>query len=407
MPRLLKTFVLTLSLLLSGAGDILAQSTSSPYSIFGIGFLESKSTGPSKGMGGTGIAFLSDMSINFMNPASYSGIDSLLTIFEVGIFGKYSSFSTAHDNQTTGNANLKYVLMGFRVNPWLAASFGFSPVSSIGYNINAPAPVEGTAQEYIETYSGTGGVNQLFIGTSFKMLKGLSLGVNSAYLFGNITRMESSATYDYSYKDVTYVSNFDFDFGLNYELRIKKWKYNLGIIYSRAKDLRTKNTTTITTATGTETLKEYTYDYSIPQNIGAGIAVSKGFFRAGVDFERSDWMDVEFTNVYFQTRNSNRFSFGSEFALPGNRKGTGKMIFLRFGGEYRQSYLLVDNIPIDGGTITLGTGLPLKGTLNAINIAIELGQIGTTQRGLIRENYIGVHLDMSLRDLWFRKRMYE
>jgi len=342
-----------------------------------------------------------------MNPASYSGIDSLLTIFEVGIFGKYSSFSTVHDEQSTVNANLKYVLMGFRINPWLATSFGFSPVSSIGYNINATAPVEGTPQEYLETFSGTGGVNQLYAGASIKLLKNLSIGVNSAYLFGNITRMESSATFDYSYKDVTYVSNFDFDYGLNYQINIKKWKYNIGIIYSRSKDLRTKNTTTITTPTGTETLKEYTYDYSIPQNIGAGIAVRNGFFRAGVDFERSDWKDIEFTNVYFQTRNSSRYSFGTEFPLPGSRKGTGKMIFLRFGGEYRQSYLLVDNTPIDGGTLTFGTGLPLKGTLNAINVALELGQIGTTKRGLIRENYIGVHLDMSLRDLWFRKRMYE
>ena len=407
MPRLLKTSVLILSLLASVAGIISAQSTSSPYSIFGIGILESKSIGPSKGMGGTGIAFMSDLSVNSMNPASYSGIDSLLTIFEVGIFGKYSSFSTVYDEQSTVNANLKYVLMGFRINPWLATSFGFSPVSSIGYNINATAPVEGTPQEYLETFSGTGGVNQLYAGASIKLLKNLSIGVNSAYLFGNITRMESSATFDYSYKDVTYVSNFDFDYGLNYQINIKKWKYNIGIIYSRSKDLRTKNTTTITTPTGTETLKEYTYDYSIPQNIGAGIAVRNGFFRAGVDFERSDWKDIEFTNVYFQTRNSSRYSFGTEFPLPGSRKGTGKMIFLRFGGEYRQSYLLVDNTPIDGGTLTFGTGLPLKGTLNAINVALELGQIGTTKRGLIRENYIGLHLDMSLRDLWYRKRMYE
>jgi hypothetical protein len=406
MYRLVKNSFLLLSLLVLRPDSIYAQSTSSPYSIFGIGILEGSSVGPSKGMGGTGIAFLSEMSVNSMNPASYSGLDSLLTIFEVGIFGKYSSFSTVRDNQTDANANLKYVLMGFRLNPWLATSFGFSPYSSIGYNINATAPVEGTAQQYLETFSGSGGVNQIYVGASVKILKNLSVGVNAAYLFGNITRNESSAGFDYTYKDVTYVSNFDFNYGLNYQLNIKKWKYNLGFIYSRSKDLRTKNTTTIETATGTETLKEYTYNYSIPQTIGAGFALNKGFFKAGIDFERSDWKDIEFSNVYFQTRNSNRYSFGTEFALPGDRKGTLKMIFLRFGGEYRQSYLVVNNVPIDCGTVTFGTGLPLKGTLNAINVALELGKIGTTKRGLIREDYIGVHLDMSLRALWFEKRKY-
>jgi hypothetical protein len=406
MHRLAKTSILLLSILVLRPGSINAQSTSSPYSIFGIGILEGSSVGPSKGMGGTGIAFLSEMSINSMNPASYCGLDSLLTIFEVGIFGKYSTFTTVHDYQTDANANLKYVLMGFRINHWLATSFGFSPYSSIGYNINATAPVEGTAHEYLETFSGSGGVNQIYAGASAKILKNLSIGVNAAYLFGNITRIESSDAFNYIYKDVTYVSNFDFNYGLNYQINIKKWRYNLGLIYSRSKDLRTKNTTTIETATGTETLKEYTYNYSIPQTLGAGIAISKGFFRAGIDFERSDWKDIEFSNVYFQTRNSNRYSFGTEFALPGERKGTLKMIFLRFGGEYRQSYLIVNNVPINCGAVTFGTGLPLKGTLNAINVALELGNIGTTTGGLIRENYIGLHLDMSLRALWFEKRKY-
>jgi hypothetical protein len=406
MHRLVKTSILLLSLLVLRPVSICAQSTSSPYSIFGIGVLEGSSVGPSKGMGGTGIAFLSEMSVNPMNPASYCGLDSLLTIFEVGIFGKYSSFSTVHDNQTDANANLKYVLMGFRLNPWLATSFGFSPYSSIGYNINATAPIEGTAHEYLENFSGSGGVNQIYLGASAKIIKNLSIGVNAAYLFGNITRSESSAAFEYTYKDVTYVSNFDFNYGLNYQINIKKWKYNLGLIYSRSKDLRTKNTTTIKTPTGTETLKEYTYKYSIPQTFGAGIAVTTGFFKAGFDFERSDWKNIEFSNVYFQTRNSNRYSFGAEFPMPGERKGTVKMIFLRFGGEYRQSYLVINNVPINCGTVTLGTGLPLKGTLNGINVALELGKIGTTKSGLIREDYIGVHLDMSLRALWFEKRKY-
>ena len=67
-------------------------------------------------MGGTGIAFLSGRSINSMNPASYSGIDSLMSIFELGVFGKYTIYSTRNDDQSLLNANLKYLAMGFRIN---------------------------------------------------------------------------------------------------------------------------------------------------------------------------------------------------------------------------------------------------------------------------------------------------
>ena len=59
------------------------------------------------------------------------------------------------------------------------------------------APVEGTAHQYLETFSGSGGVNQLYVGASVNILKNLSVGVNAAYLFGNITRIESSAAFDY------------------------------------------------------------------------------------------------------------------------------------------------------------------------------------------------------------------
>lgn len=401
-----KAFILILILLIFQLGSALSQTTSSPYSIFGLGYLEGNSIGPYKAMGGTSIAFLSDKSINIMNPASYNSLDSLLTIFEVGVFGKYTIFSTSRENQSLVNANLKYMVMGFRLTPWLATSFGFSPYSSVGYNISTNAPIEGTNKVYTETFSGDGGVNQVYLGASIKVLKNLSLGFNAAYLFGNITRSESSTAFSYFLDDASYISNFDFNYGLNYQVEVNKWKYNLGLIYGNSKKLKTKNITTIQTETQTETLRGRNYKYSIPQNIGAGFAVSKGFFSAGIDYEWSNWKDVEFTNTYLQTRNSNRYSFGVEFTSQGLNKGTGKMMFYRFGGEYRQSYLVIDNSPIDYRAITIGAGIPLKGVISIANVALELGQNGTTNGGLFKESYITLHLDLSLRDLWFNQRKY-
>jgi hypothetical protein len=402
-----KTYILILILLIFKLGSVCSQTTSSPYSIFGLGYLEGNSIGPFKAMGGTSIAFLSDRSINIMNPASYSGIDSLMSIFEVGVFGKYTIFSTSRENQSLVNANLKYMVMGFRITPWLATSFGFSPYSSIGYNITTNAPIEGTDMEYTETFSGDGGINQVYLGGSVKVLKNLSLGFNAAYLFGNITRSESSTDFTYYLEDATYVSNFDFNYGLNYQLKIKKWKYNLGLIYGNSKKLKTKNVTTIQTETETETLRSRKVKYSIPQNIGAGFALSKGFFTAGIDYEWSKWEDIKFTNNYLQTRNSNRYSFGVEFPSQGVNKGTGKMIFYRFGGEYCQSYLVIDDTPINYRAVTVGAGIPLNGVFSVINVSLELGQNGTTKGGLFRENFVTLHLDMSLRNLWFLKRKYD
>jgi hypothetical protein len=402
-----KIYFLILILLIFNISNSLSQTTSSPYSVFGLGYLEGNSVGPSKAMGGTSIGFLSGRSINIANPASYSGLDSLITIFEIGVFGKYTVFSTSNENQALMNANLKYTMMGFRINPWLATSFGFSPYSSIGYNISTKAPIEGSIKEYTETFSGKGGVNQVFLGTSVKLFKNLSLGVNAAYLFGNLTRTESATDYAYTLEDATYVSNFDFNYGLNYQLNIKKWKYNLGLIYGNSKNLRTNNITTLKTETETETVKNRGYKYSIPQNMGAGFAINKGYFSAGIDYEWSKWKDVKFNNNYLQTRNSNRYSLGAEFPLPGLNKGTGKMIFYRVGAEYRQSYLVIDEKPIDYRAVTLGAGIPLKGVFSVVNVALELGQNGTSKGGLFKESFVTLHLDLSLRALWFEQRKYD
>jgi hypothetical protein len=406
MVKLLRKYIAILIFLVIAQGPLSSQITTSPYSIFGLGFLEGNSSGTSRAMGGTGLAFLSERSINYSNPASYSGIDSLLSIFELGVFSKYTIYSTKLDNQSLMNANLRHLAMGFRITPWLATSFGFSPYSSVGYTINTTAPIEGSGLEFAKTFSGEGGVNKVFLGGAVSLVENLSVGINASYLFGNVTHTESSAVFDYSLEDATFISNFIFNYGLNYQLDIKKWKYNVGLTYSSPKKLNTRNTTTIQTAYQVEVLKSRMYKYSVPRSIGAGFAVNKGFFRAGFDYEWSNWEEVEFTNTHLNTRNSSRYSLGVEFPSLGLRKGSGKMVFFRFGGEYRESYMIIKGVPINYRAVTVGAGLPLKGVVSVLNFSLELGQNGTIKRDLFRENFITLNLDLSLRDMWFIKRRY-
>lgn len=137
------------------------------------------------------------------------------------------------------------------------------------------------------------------------------------------------------------------------------------------------------------------------------MAVNKGFFSAGADYEWSNWQNVGFTNINLETRNSSRYSFGVEFPSLGIRKGSGRMFLYRFGAEYRESYMIIKNIPINYRAITFGAGIPLKGVLSVINASLELGQNGTIKKDLFRENFVTLNLDLSLRDLWFRKREYD
>jgi len=40
-------------------------------------------------------------------------------------------------------------------------------------------------------------------------------------------------------------------------------------------------------------------------------------------------------------------------------------------------------------------------------VSLELGQNGSEKKGLFKENFCTLHLDLSLKELWFMKRKYD
>ncbi|NJO70048.1 MAG: hypothetical protein HC830_12890 [Bacteroidetes bacterium] len=86
-------------LVLLDLSAIAQNNTNSPYTMFGIGYIEPEGFGRNKGLGGSGIALPSEMSLNNLNPASYHTIDSLRFILETGFNTIYSKFSNHSQKQ--------------------------------------------------------------------------------------------------------------------------------------------------------------------------------------------------------------------------------------------------------------------------------------------------------------------
>jgi hypothetical protein len=57
--------------------------------------------------------------------------------------------------------------------------------------------------------------------------------------------------------------------------------------------------------------------------------------------------------------------------------------------------------------ITAGLSLPLPKTLSKVNMALEVGQYGTREGGLIQERYAKVSVGVSVFEHWFMKRKYK
>jgi hypothetical protein len=57
--------------------------------------------------------------------------------------------------------------------------------------------------------------------------------------------------------------------------------------------------------------------------------------------------------------------------------------------------------------LSVGLGFPFKRSYSAIDVHLVVGKRGTTDGGLLKENYIKVGMSMSLQDIWFIKRKFD
>ncbi len=84
-----------------------------------------------------------------------------------------------------------------------------------------------------------------------------------------------------------------------------------------------------------------------------------------------------------------------------------KRIAYRGGLKYEKSYLMIGNEQIKDFGISFGVGLPVYRSLSTINISAEIGQRGTTDFNLIKEQYAKLTLNVNLHDIWFVKRKFD
>ena len=153
MHKIVKTFIA--GLFAVAPIVTMAQSgTNSPYSQYGFGELTEQSTGFNRGMNNVGIAFREHNQVNFLNPASYSAIDSMSFIFDVGIAGQLTNFKENGRRLNANNANLEYISALFRAARHFGIGFGVMPYSNVGYSYSSTSKV-GTGESASTTYTNT------------------------------------------------------------------------------------------------------------------------------------------------------------------------------------------------------------------------------------------------------------
>ncbi len=418
--------VLVALLLLPGLNILSAQNLStSPYSRFGIGDIINRSTGRGQAMGGLSCGLRSPTTLNLLNPASLSAIDTVSFVFEMAGFDRVTQLATTDLQKTVNNMGISYLAMGFPVAKWWKASMGVLPLSNVGYSMTATEtnPVMGNVQY---NFQGSGGISQFFISSAISPIPYVSLGATFSYVFGPINHSRSlvipADSLYFSTKSVqtAVVGDINFSYGAQVNIPIKKdYFLTFGGTFQGTSNLKAESRTTlISYGTGlTDTLLyEVNPDNSVilPMGWASGFTFGKkNKFTAGFDYRTQNWSESRFLGTRDSMANSRDFIVGLEY-IPNAFSLTKYLQRVRYraGVRYSESYLQLRGSQLTDIGITFGAGFPIldrtrQGLASTFNVIVEVGKRGTVDNNLIRETFGSLTLQLSMHDYWFGKRKYD
>ncbi len=410
--------LLALSCALAAYAVAIAQnSTSSPYSMYGVGVITPKEDAAAAALGHSSIALAPNEWVNISNPAGIAKLDSLTFYFNFQFRGFYANERSGYNEHASiYSANIDGITMGFRGRKWLAMAIGYAPYSTVGYKMNETKTIVGTDQQYTNEHSGSGGLSQAFINAAFTLFNHWTIGGNFSVLWGNIEHLEKACFSEsiggediYNKRNYA-VNNIYWELGTQFDFNIGDNNFRFGAVYSPKIWLHTSYDQTIYNS-----IQELENDDStpnrfyIPRSYGAGFTYERHKFLGTVEYKVSEWGDIENTkfkeSVSF--RDTYTVSGGLQYSPGKPEDPFYKRMRYRVGGFYGLDYLDLHSVNLLQKGFSLGLTVPLGRSRNAITISYEHQKRGTLANGMIKEKFNNFKLALNIRETWFLRSKFD
>ncbi|MCR9181332.1 MAG: hypothetical protein NXH73_00245 [Flavobacteriaceae bacterium] len=394
------------------------EATSSPYSFFGVGSTNFRGTVENRSMGG--ISMYSDsIHLNLQNPSGYAHLK--LVAFSVGGAHKYVTQETTQEKGTASSTSINYLALGVPLGEKFGAGFGIIPITSVGYNL------ENQSGESIVQNTGQGGMNKVFLSLGYLISDHLSVGIDANYNFGNIENnsLLFSPDVEFATKETNRsdLSGFSLNFGATYRRLItEKLEMFSSITYTPETNLDSENSRRFASVFVPNLDFQIEVDprdvdvedskLTLPSQytLGFGIGEPRRWFVGGEYTlqETSNFTNRAFTIDNVSFTNSSKYKLGG-FYVPRHNALSGyfKKITYRAGVRYENTGLVINDEKINEFGISFGVGMPVGRLFSNVNIGFEYGNRGTTNNGLVKENFFNTIISLSLNDRWFIKTLYD
>lgn len=409
MQRLLRHISLFFIPVLLGAGalDLSAQNgTSSPFSRYAYGDLNDNVPNTYRAMGGVGIGMRNNKVICAAQPASYTACDSLTFMFDLAAGVMWSRYGDADGIRNKANGNMEYLTMQFPLwKRYVAFSAGVLPYSSVGYDI-AQADSIGSGYHYQKTYTGSGGISEVYAGLSFNICDWVALGANVYYMFGETKNTRTLSFLEASLSSTTQeavfkVSSVRFRYGLQLFHTFGDHSFALGGIFENKQKLR--GTYTAVETTLLDTVSTFGTGFEIPMVYGGGLSYMwANRLTLAFDYQTQCMSKALYQGQTGALSDRSRYSFGVEYRNnPMGRRYVDRMLW-RCGVNIADSYSI--STGAKDITASIGVGFPLRTSATVFNATIEYGHRGGGKAGELTENSLRLVINASISETWFFKR---
>ena len=242
--------------------------TSSPYSMFGIGELESGLYGQNAAMGGVSYGMRNSTLINIENPAGLTALDSKRLLTELSIFAKNESYTSGSSSNQAFTGSFSALMLGGRVIPRWYMAVSLTPYSSVGYYFHSSQPIEGAPHEnYAAAFTGSGGISKVSWSNAYLLSRHWSLGANISYLFGNIVLSELQS--DLVVEKRMHARSLYANLGIQYHRALTHdLSYTWGVVYGYRQKLNITNRKYIVNDKTQDKKKQKSQKQSLPQYFG-------------------------------------------------------------------------------------------------------------------------------------------
>ena len=414
------------------------NGSNSSYSRFGLGTLNDQSQGFNKAMGGAGLGVRIGNRINMQNPASYSAIDSLSFIFDMGVNLSVGHLSQAGSSVNVRNCSLDFVNAGLRLTRGLGLSFGFVPFSTIGYNFSSESKVTNdftSTQPVYSTssYKGEGGLHQIYLGLGWNPFADLSIGVNASYLWGTYYHSMvqtfgegSTSTSASGYSNLNSVHNarlrtYKIDLGVQYPVRLTaKDVMTIGATAGLGHNIKSDATLTRFTTAGDSLQVVADAPFDLPYTYGIGIGWQREEnILVAADVRQERWAEchapemstaggvLSYTAEKGAYKNRTKITIGAQYTPKPLDKHYYNRIQYRIGANYSTPYLKINGLdgPKEYG-LSLGAGLPITNKINnrsVVNIGFQWFRRKASGNMMITEDYFMFNAGITFNERWFMK----